>query len=71
MLPTPTATPYGNNQSDSPGAAVRPSLNSLAKMLPTPRAEDGKGSMTAPAARQHVKDGNGTLPEVLGAHPFP
>ncbi|HEU5429600.1 MAG TPA: hypothetical protein VFU74_22155 [Actinocrinis sp.] len=30
LLPTPTATPYGNNQSPSPGAAVRPSLDSLA-----------------------------------------
>lgn len=41
LLPTPTATPYGNNQSASPGAAVRPSLDSLAPMLlPTPRASD-------------------------------
>ena len=29
LLPTPTATPYGNNQSPSPGAAVRPSLDTL------------------------------------------
>jgi hypothetical protein len=43
LLPTPTATPYGNNQSPSPGATVRPSLNSLApKLLPTPRASDGE-----------------------------
>lgn len=43
LLPTPTATPYGNNQSDSPGAAVRPSLNSLAPtLLPTPAASDGR-----------------------------
>ena len=28
-LPTPTATPYGNNQSASPGATVRPSLTSM------------------------------------------
>lgn len=41
LLPTPTATPYGNNQSDSPGAAVRPSLNALAPLLlPTPAARD-------------------------------
>lgn len=32
LLPTPTATPYGNNQSQSDGAAVRPSLDSLAGM---------------------------------------
>ena len=29
LLPTPTATPYGNNQSASPGATVRPSLTSM------------------------------------------
>ena len=29
LLPTPTATPYGSNQSASPGAAVRPSLDGL------------------------------------------
>lgn len=45
LLPTPTATPYGNNQSPSPGASVRPSLDSLASsgaLLPTPRASDGE-----------------------------
>lgn len=30
LLPTSTATPYGNNQSPTPGAAVRPSLTALA-----------------------------------------
>lgn len=29
MLPTPTAARYGSNQSPSPGAAVRPSLDAL------------------------------------------
>ncbi len=29
LLPTPTATPYGHNQSPSPGAAIRPSLNTM------------------------------------------
>lgn len=48
LLPTPTATPYGNNQSDSPGAAVRPSLDSLARnaLLPTPTASDTNGTGT-------------------------
>ena len=32
LLPTPTASRYGNNQSPSPGAVVRPSLDSLARM---------------------------------------
>ena len=36
---------YGNNQSDSPGAAVRDSLNSLApKLLPTPDVSSGHRS---------------------------
>lgn len=42
MLPTPTATPYGSNQSLSPGAAVRPSLNSLVKLWPTPCASEAR-----------------------------
>lgn len=38
MLPTPTATRYGNNQSGSEGAAVRPSLDAMASknLWPTP-----------------------------------
>jgi hypothetical protein len=40
LLPTPSATPYGNNQSPSPGAAVRPSLDGLVKLLPTPSATE-------------------------------
>ncbi|MFE0376218.1 hypothetical protein ACFW1M_11645 [Streptomyces inhibens] len=65
LLPTPTATPYGSNQSNSPGAAVRPSLDSLApKLLPTPRASDGakggpnqrgsKGDLTLPSAAHRI-----------------
>ncbi|MCP2204005.1 hypothetical protein LX90_007734 [Lentzea flava] len=44
LLPTASATPYGTNQSPTPGAAVRPSLETLARefveptaLLPTPR----------------------------------
>jgi hypothetical protein len=55
LLPTPTATPYGNNQSPSPGAAVRPSLQSLAPLLlPTPIAGDAKGTRNATAGRTTV-----------------
>jgi prepilin-type processing-associated H-X9-DG protein len=36
LLPTPSAVEYGSNQSPSDGAAVRPSLSTLAK-FPTPR----------------------------------
>lgn len=54
LLPTPTATPYGNNQSPSPGAAVRPSLDSLAPtLLPTPTATDAKSSSGANPAWGH------------------
>lgn len=71
LLPTPTATQYGSNQSPSPGVPVRPSLDGLVRMLPTPRAADGQASMTAPAARAHTQQGMGSLAEVLGAtlHP--
>jgi hypothetical protein len=44
MFPTPSAQEYGNNQSPSPGASVRPSLGAIAKMLPTPRAIYGGAS---------------------------
>jgi hypothetical protein len=36
LLPTPVVTPYGSNQSPSPGAAVRPGLEALLK---TPTAQ--------------------------------
>lgn len=62
LLPTPTATPYGNNQSPSAGAQVRPSLEGVAQLLPTPRATDGakggpnqrgsSGDLALPAAVQ-------------------
>ncbi len=53
LLPTPTATPYGNNQSTSAGAAVRPSLDSLAPtLLPTPTVADSRGT------RNHRPDGS-------------
>lgn len=48
MLPSavmPTATPYGSNQSPSPGAAVRPSLDTLFSGVSTgPPSADGKAS---------------------------
>lgn len=44
LLPTPSASEYGTNQTDSPGAKVRPSLPMMARhgMLPTPKASDGE-----------------------------
>jgi hypothetical protein len=61
--PTPSAKPYGSNQSPSPGAALRPSpgaalrpsLQSLSANWPTPTATDRKGSGSAayPATDTH------------------
>ncbi|GAB3861950.1 hypothetical protein ACFPIJ_47195 [Dactylosporangium cerinum] len=44
---------YGTNQSPSPGAAVRPSLDSLAseQLLPTPTVADSRSSANATAGR--------------------
>lgn len=43
LLPTPAASRSGNNQSPSPGAAVRPSLDMITDLLPTPSCADGGG----------------------------
>lgn len=51
--------------------SVPPTAGNASSYLPTPRAMDGNASMVAPAARQHVADGNGSLAEVLGAHLLP
>lgn len=48
LLPTPSATEYGNNQSPSPNAKVRPSLAGVLRLLPTPVQQDGKNA-TAPS----------------------
>ena len=44
LLPTLTATYRRGNKSTSPGAAYRPSLPEIARLLPTLRAGDAKGS---------------------------
>jgi hypothetical protein len=52
LLPTPSATSYGSNQSPSDGAAVRLSLETMARkgLWPTPRANDAeKRGNVAPA----------------------
>lgn len=43
LLPTPAASRSGNNHSPSPGAAVRPSLDSITELLPTPSVADSQG----------------------------
>jgi len=54
LLPTPTASPYGSNQSLSAGAAVRPSLATLAsqRLLPTPTVADARSAANATAGRR-------------------
>lgn len=64
LLPMSTATPYGNNQSPSEGAAVRPSLESLMREL-HPADADGTGSTTedsAPAATPTSTTPEGSTP---------
>jgi DNA (cytosine-5)-methyltransferase 1 len=52
LLPTPAASRSGRNQSPSPGAAIRPSLDMIADLLPTPSAADGGGGhLTRSGAR--------------------
>ena len=41
LLPTPAAQRSGRNKSQSVGSSIRPSLDSIATILPTPRASDG------------------------------
>ncbi|MDO3335124.1 DNA cytosine methyltransferase [Mycobacteroides abscessus] len=47
LLPTPAASRYPSNRSPSPGASVRPSLDSITDLLPTPGASDGSGGRSA------------------------
>ena len=46
LLPTPAASQYGSNRSLSPGAAVRPSLAAIDKLLPPPNAAKAANDLT-------------------------
>lgn len=75
LLPTPAATEYGNNQSPSPGAAVRPSLDGLVRLLPTPNANvnrTGRDRLTfkqwaEPGLEQMCEIAMGVLPREFEA----
>lgn len=71
LLPTPAAMEYGNNQSPSPGAAVRPSLDGLVKLLPTPQTMDarrkGRPAQTVAAIRAETGAGCFNLRDELQA----
>lgn len=52
LLPAPAASRYPSNRSPSPGASVRPSLDSITDLLPTPSVADGTGGhLTRSGAR--------------------
>lgn len=55
LLPTPTASRYGSNQSPSPGAAVCPGLDSISDLLPTPAASDSGGGQTPDRREGHSR----------------
>jgi hypothetical protein len=60
LLPTPTEQDYGSNQSPTKGAAIRPSLQSMARkeMWPTPLAAEG-GPDYAKIERGNRQSGKG------------
>lgn len=53
LFPTPMASRSGHNRSPSPGAAVRPSLTRMDKLLPTPTATDANAGRNATANRSN------------------
>jgi len=67
-LPTPAASPGGYNQSPSPGAAVRPSLGTMARraMWPTPTVTGNYNR-----AGTSAKSGDGLATAVLRSWPTP
>lgn len=63
LLPTPTAVSYGNNRGGAAGrtGAVRPSLEGVVKLLPTPRASDGEKG----GPNQRGSSGDPMLPTIV------
>lgn len=75
-LPTPTASPGGYNQSPSPGAAVRPSLSTMARtgLWPTPTARVGdprRGTPSPRLARLRYRSGRRNLDDAMTLWPTP
>lgn len=66
MWPTPTATPYGSNQSPSPGATVRPSLQELSKTFPG--ATDTATGEVAPKGEQDAPSDSWPTPKADDGH---
>ena len=63
MYPTPTATPYGSNQSPSEGATVRLSLDAMARndRWPTPTCTDAGVMKARPPEKMVMRDGRKAL----------
>lgn len=79
-FPTPAASCYGTNQSPSPGASVRESLETMKaeKMWPTPRAEDSvrlfptpTGSDANGVGHESKREGGLSLRTALQSWPTP
>lgn len=65
LLPTPTASCFPGNRSPSPGASVRPNLDSITELLPTPSVADGMGGhLTRSGSRSNEL----LLPGIAKAH---
>ena len=47
LLPTPTAARAGRQRSASEGAAIRPTLDSIGALLPTPKASNNENRLSA------------------------
>lgn len=69
-MPTPKASDGIMGRPRTTGRPIEKSthLGTIVTVLPSPRAADPKASMTAPSAMQHVRNGFGSLTEVLGFH---
>jgi DNA (cytosine-5)-methyltransferase 1 len=67
LLPTPAAARSGRQRSASAGAAIRPSLDSITALLPTPRTSNGKSTraMTASMANGRRSGGGQSSPPGL------
>lgn len=64
VMPTPTATPYGSNRSDSPYAARRPSIAGVVKELPTPMANEAEKDAFKPRNDGHQQYLSNALAEL-------
>lgn len=72
-LPTPSASPYGTNQSPSPGASVRPSLQTMARnaLWPTPIAADSSRGGGEATLRYNERTGRRALKTEVRKFPIP